>query len=252
MWLGQSEQRIIARFEAARQLASDGNVPVVMFFDEIDAIGRRRGTDVGSTASDRILSTFLAQLDGIRQVGNLIVIGATNRADVLDSGLTRPGRLGDVRIRLSSPNRQAARAILLRYLGEGLPVVGEAAVLAESLLSRVYSPQGDYAELVRVTLRDGRKVAVGARDLVSGAMFEHLVRSAAEEAADREMHSGVVGGITEEDLMAALDREMRGVAQTLTAANVRSYTTRLPQEVDAVGVEVLLRGPSTVAYIRSA
>lgn len=240
MWLGQSEQRIIARFEAARQLAADGNVPVVMFFDEIDAIGRRRGADMGSTASDRILATFLAQLDGIRQVGNLIVIGATNRADVLDSGLTRPGRLGDVRIRLAPPNRQAARAILTRYLGNGLPIVGEVPVLVEALLSRLYSPRSDYAELVRVTLRDGRKVTVAARDLVSGALLENLVRSAAEEAADREMQSSLPGGVTEEDLAAALERQMHGLARVLTASNVRSYTTRLPQEVDPVGVEVLV------------
>jgi proteasome-associated ATPase len=155
MWLGQSEQKLIARFDAALRLAADGGAPVVMFFDEIDALGRRRGTDPGSTAPDRILATFLAQLDGIRQVGNLIVVGATNRADVLDGGLTRPGRLGDVRIRVGSPNRQAARAILSHYLG-GLPMAGDAAAMIEALLSRVYSPNGEYAEVVRVTLRDGR------------------------------------------------------------------------------------------------
>src|SRR5205085_268843 len=159
MWLGQSEQKLIARFEAARQLAADGGTPVVMFFDEIDAIGRRRGADLGSTASDRILATFLSQLDGVKQIGNLIVIGATNRADVLDNGLVRPGRLGDVRIRLAAPNRPAARAILACYLNHGLPIASDAAVLIETLVSRVYSPRSDQAEMVRVTLRDGRKVA---------------------------------------------------------------------------------------------
>jgi proteasome-associated ATPase len=240
MWLGQSEQKLIARFEAARQLASDGGVPVVMFFDEIDAIGRRRGSDMGSTATDRILATFLSQLDGISQVNNLLVIGATNRADVLDGGLTRPGRLGDVRIRIGTPNRQGARAILSRYLGNGLPVAGEVERLVETLLSRIYSPRSDFAELLRVTLRDGRKVAVGAKDLVSGALFESLVRTAAEEAAEREMLTGAVG-ISEDDLMQALEKAMRGLAITLTPTNIRSYTTRLPQDVDPVGVEVLHR-----------
>jgi proteasome-associated ATPase len=238
MWLGQSEQKLIARFEAARQLASDGGMPVVMFFDEIDALGRRRGSDLGSSAPDRILATFLSQLDGIKQVANLIVIGATNRADVLDSGLTRPGRLGDVRIRLSAPNRQAARAIVSRYLGNGLPLGDDAGRMTETLLSRLYAPQSDYAELVRVTLRDGRKVAVGAKDLVSGALLENLVRSAAEEAAEREMLTGMVG-VTEADLMQSLERAMRGLAMTLTPANVRSYTTRLPQDVDPVGLEMV-------------
>jgi proteasome-associated ATPase len=240
MWLGQSEQRIIARFEAARELATRGGLPVVMFFDEIDAIGRRRGTDLGSTATDRILSTFLAQLDGVQQIANLVVVGATNRADVLDNGLVRPGRLGDVRIRIPAPNRAAARAILAHYLGGGLPVADAVEPLIETLLSRVYSPRSEYAELARVTLRDGRKVPVGGRDLVSGAMFQNLVRVAAEEAADRDARTGQPG-ITEADLLASLDRELRGVARLLTPANVRTYTTRLPQDMDPVAVESVSR-----------
>jgi proteasome-associated ATPase len=239
MWLGQSEQRIIARFEAAREAATAGGVPVVLFFDEIDAIGRRRGADVGSTATDRILSTFLAQLDGVRQISNLLVIGATNRADILDPGLVRPGRLGDVRIRVPPPNRQAARAILTRYL-TGLPLAGETATVAEVVLSRLYSLRGDYAELARVTLRDGRKVPVAGRDLVSGAMLENVVRVAAEEAADREARTGAAG-VTEADLTAALDRELRGQAGVLAPGNVRTYVPRLPQDVEPVAVEVVVR-----------
>jgi proteasome-associated ATPase len=248
MWLGQSEQRIIARFRAARELATDGGVPVVMFFDEIDAIGRRRGTDLGG-APDRILATFLAQLDGMQQVGNVIVIGATNRADILDAGLVRPGRLGDLRLRIPPPTRAAARAILLRYLS-GLPLSGDAGELAEALLSRVYSPRGEYAELARVTLRDGRKVPVAGRDLASGAMLENVVRVAAEEAADREAQTGS-GGVSEDDLAAALDRELRGAAALLSPGNVRGYVPRLPQDIDPVAVEVV-RGAGTAAYARSA
>jgi proteasome-associated ATPase len=251
MWLGQSEQKIIARFEAARELATRGGVPCLMFFDEIDAIGRRRNSDLGSAAPDRILSTFLAQLDGVQQVSNLIVIGATNRADILDSGLVRPGRLGDVKIRVPAPNRQGARAILVRYLGGDLPLAGEREALVEGLLSHLYSPRGEYAELARVTLRDGRKVPVGGRDLVSGAMLENLVRVAAEEAADREAQTGAAG-VTETDLAAALDQELRGSAGLLTPFNVRSYVARLPQDVDPVAVEPLARGPAPALYTRTA
>jgi proteasome-associated ATPase len=245
MWLGQSEQRIIARFDAARALAARDGAPVLMFFDEIDAIGRRRGSDPGSGgAPDRILATLLAQLDGIRQVRNLVVVGATNRADILDAGLLRPGRLGDVRVRIPGPNRQASRAILTRYLGGGLPVAGDVSSLVEVLLSRLFSPRGEYAELARVTLRDGRKVPVGGRDLVSGAMLENLVRVAAEEAADREAQTGAAG-VTEADLAAALDRELRGAAGLLTPQNVRGYVPRLPQDVDPVAVEPLACGAAT-------
>jgi proteasome-associated ATPase len=251
MWLGQSEQKINARFAAAREIATEGGVPVVLFFDEIDAIGRRRGSDAGGGAPDRILATFLAQLDGIQSVGNVIVIGATNRADILDAGLVRPGRLGDLRLRIPPPTRTAARAVLTRYLGTGLPLASDFETVVEALLSRVYSPRAEYGELVRVGLRDGRKVIVSGRDLVSGAMLENVVRSAAEEAADREAQTGT-GGVTEGDLVMALDRELRSAASLLSPANVRSYVPRLPQEVDPVSVEPLSRGAGTAAYARTA
>jgi proteasome-associated ATPase len=250
MWLGQSEQRLIARFEAARELATRGGVPVVMFFDEIDAIGRRRGTDVGSAAPDRILATLLAQLDGVQAITNLIVIGATNRADVLDPGLVRPGRLGDIKIRIPAPNRAAAQAILGRYL-EGLPVQGDCGALDRALLSRLYSERGEYAELGVVTLRDGRKVAVRGRDLVSGAVLENVVRTASEVAADREAHGGAAG-LSEDDLAQALDRELRGAAMLLTPANVRGYVSRLPGDVDPVAVDVSQRGPGLARFVRGA
>ncbi|MBY0528462.1 MAG: AAA family ATPase [Gemmataceae bacterium] len=251
MWLGQSEQKLIARFMAARELATSSDVPVVMFFDEIDALGRRRGSELGSGAPDRILATFLSQLDGVQQVSNLIVIGATNRADILDMGLVRPGRLGDVKIRIPAPNRKAAAAILTRYLGNGLPVVDDVSTVVAVLLSRLYSPRGEYAELAKVKLRDGRVLPVGGRDLVSGAMFENIVRVAAEEAADREARTGVAG-VTEMDLAAALDRELRGASALLTPANARSYVARLPQDIDPVSVELLNRGPAMASYVRSA
>jgi proteasome-associated ATPase len=241
MWLGQSEQKLIARFEAARELATRSRVPVVMFFDEIDAIGRRRGTDVGSSAPDRILATLLAQLDGVQQLDNLIVVGATNRADVLDPGLIRPGRLGDLKVRLPAPNRTAARAILHRYLAD-LPLAGERERVVAALLSRVFAERGEHAELARVTLRDGSKVAVRGRDLVSGAALENVVRLAAESAAEREARGGA-GGVTEEDLAGALDSELHGAARLLTPANVRGYVARLPQDRDPVGVELVNPGP---------
>jgi proteasome-associated ATPase len=251
MWLGQSEQRLIARFEAARELALRGGVPVVLFFDEIDAIGRRRGTDIGSSAPDRILGTFLAQLDGVLPIANLLVIGATNRPDILDQGLIRPGRLGDLKLRIPPPNRVGARAILRHYLGNDLPVAEDREAVIEGLLSQIYSPRGDYAELARVVLRDGRRVPVGAADLVSGALLENVVRLSAEEAADREAQTGRAG-ITEADLLAGLDRELRGAAALLAAHNVRGYVARLPQDVEPVAVELLSRTPGSALFVRSA
>lgn len=238
MWLGQSEQKLIARFEAARELATRSAVPIVMFFDEIDAIGRRRGSDFGSSAPDRILATFLSQLDGVQQVTNLIVIGATNRADVLDPGLLRPGRLGDLKVRVPPPGREAAKAIFERYL-EGLPLEGSRDLIVKALLSKVYSDRGEYAEVARVGFRDGSKVVVRGRDLISGAVLENVVRTACEAAADREARTGQAG-LMEDDLARSLDRELRGAVGLLTPGNVRGYVPRLPSERDPVGVEVVL------------
>jgi proteasome-associated ATPase len=250
MWLGQSEQRIKARFAAVRAIALANDVPVVMFLDEIDGIGRRRGTSFGGDAPDRILATFLAELDGIVQLQNVIVIGATNRKDVLDPGLTRPGRLGDEVVLIPPPGRAGARAILARYLGE-LPLCDGLESLIEPLLSRVYSPNGEYAELIRVTLRDGRKLPVGGRDLASGALLENLVRKAAEIAAVREVETRIEG-LNPDDLAAALDQEMRNAASLLSPANVRAYVPRLPQDVDAVALEPVSRPAGVGLYVSGA
>jgi proteasome-associated ATPase len=250
MWLGQSEQRIRARFAAVREVALGEGVPVVMFWDEVDAIGRRRGSSFGGEAPDRILNTFLAELDGIAPLGNLLVIAATNRIDTLDPGLTRPGRLGDELIEIPPPSRAGARAILTGYLRD-LPLRDELEAIVEPLLDRIYAANGEYAELNRVTLRDGRKVALGGRDLVSGAMLENVVRKAAEAAAVRAVGAGP-DGLDLHDLAAALDQALRHAAGLLSPANVRSYVPRLPQDVDPVAVEVVPAASSPGLYVRGS
>src|SRR5262249_32953661 len=161
-------------------------------------------------------------------------------ADILDGGLVRPGRLGDVKIRIPAPNRVGARAILHRYLGEGLPLAGDAGEVVEALLSRVYSPRGEYAELARVTLRDGRKVAGGGWG--GGASRGGGGGGGGGGAPAREAGPGPAG-VTETDLAAALDGELRGAAGLLTPLNARNYVARLPQDGDPVAVEPVGRGP---------
>jgi hypothetical protein len=120
----------------------------------------------------------------------------------------------------------------------------------KALRSKLYGERGEYAEVARVALRDGTKVTVRGRDLVSGAVLENVVCVAAEEAADREARGGAAG-VTEDDLAGALDRELRGAAGLLTPANVRGYVPRLPGHVDPVGVEVLLAAPGPGRYLRA-
>jgi proteasome ATPase len=247
MWLGGTESRLKERFAAAREAAQDG--PCVIFIDEIDALGRHRGTDHGSGAPDRILSTLLGLMDDVQKtLSNVVLIGATNRADSLDPGLTRPGRL-DLKLTVPRPNRRAAATILRSYLAGGLPVAHDNLdELTAPLLSRVYSPRGEYAELVRVRFNDGRQVAVSAKELVSGAMFEHVVRQAAEEAAVREVETGQSSGVTREDLTNCLERELLSTAALLSPGNVKAYVHSIPH--DAHPVEVTVQANRSGAYVR--
>jgi hypothetical protein len=141
-------------------------------------------------------------------------------------------------VRIPAPNRVGAGAILRRYLRD-LPMAIEAELLVQTMLSSLYAERGVYAEVAKVALRDGTRVVIRGRDLVSGALLENVVRMAAESAAEREAHGGTPG-VSEGDLKASLEREMRGIANLLTPANVRGYVTRLPAERDPVGVEITL------------
>ncbi len=144
MWFGETERKLVERFNAVREAAEDGLV--VMFWDEVDAIAKHRGTDHGSSAPDRILNTFLSQIDGVVPLNNVVIFFATNRADTLDPGFLRAGRTDD-KIEIPPPNRRAAQAILHCYLDRGLPLAAHvnAADLVAPLVSRLFAPNGEYA-----------------------------------------------------------------------------------------------------------
>ena len=112
-YFGESEANVRARFAAAREAAKNG--PVLIYFDEIDALARVRGGDHGSTAPDRVLNTLLSELDGLLPTFGIVVMASTNRPDVLDPAVTRSGRF-DLKITVGPPNRAGARAILAKYL----------------------------------------------------------------------------------------------------------------------------------------
>ncbi len=247
MWLGQSEQNIMARFRAAREAARHG--PVMMFWDEIDAIGRSRGTDFGSSAPDRILNTLLSQLDGIEPLRNIFVLLATNRPWMLDSALLRAGRT-DVAIEIPAPNRKAAGAILHHYLGRGIPLAGGKTVedLILPLLSRVFAPNGACAVVAQVKLSDGRRLDVPGKELLSGAMLEQVVEIAGRQAANREVISGEAG-IAQEDLILALETQLLGAAKLLAPGNIKSRVTSIPQDAQPIAVDPVLSS-ATATYSR--
>jgi proteasome-associated ATPase len=248
MWYGQSEQRYREIFRIAREAAQRSpEVPVVMFFDEIDAMTARRGSSL-SGVDDRVLPAFMVELDGLEARGNILVVGATNRAEAMDLGTLRFGRLLDLVIDVPRPNSRAARTIFAKYLEADLPLAGEGAAenpeqaredLVDAAISRIYGGEAG-SELATVTLRDGRKHPVRARDLMSGATIAKICLDVRQRASLRDAERGDPG-VRLEDLVWVLDRELARQAALLTPANCRGQVGGLPQDVDVVSVEPVRR-----------
>jgi len=248
MWFGQSERNYREIFRAARAAGEcDPDIPVVLYFDEVDAIGAAR-SHAGARVDDRVLTAFMAELDGLESRGNVIVVASTNRRDALDPGLTRPGRLGDCVIHVPAPGRKAARAVLAKHLRPGIPYAqnghgADAAATREEILdaaiARLFAPNGD-SDLAVMMFRDGKRREVKARDLVSGAVLAKIALAAVERACVREACEGAPG-VRLDDVVGALDAEMTSAARVLTPANCRAYLTGLPQDVDVVSVQMIER-----------
>jgi proteasome-associated ATPase len=253
-YYGVSERLFRECFQAARTASQSdrrlpsagqsGNHPpvVLMFFDELDAIGSTRGK-FGSQVDDRVMQAFAAELDGVNAAGNILVIGATNRRQALDPCLVRPGRFGDKVIQVPRPNINAARGILGRHLapdcpiycnGHGAPAAAREAIL-DAAISRLYSPNGA-SSLGKLFFRDATVREVKAPDLISGASLANIARGARERACWREVANGK-RGVSLEDVLAAIDRELDSLSRLLTPHNVRDHITGLPDDVDVVKVE---------------
>jgi len=248
MWYSQSEANYRELFRTARAAAAaTPGQPTVLFFDEVDSIGSARGQS-HMRVHDNVLTAFIAELDGLVGRGDILVIGATNRREAIDPSLLRPGRLGDLVLEVPRPNRQAARDIFAKHLPADIPYArnghGEdwAATREEILdatVSTIYSPNGE-GELATITFRDGKRRAVRAADLASGAVFANIARSAIERACHREVQTGD-GGVAWNDVSSAITEEFTGAARVLCPANCRLHLSGLPQDVDVVSVEPVAR-----------
>jgi len=246
MWYGQTESNYREMFRAAREAgAEEPEVPVVMFFDEVDSIGGSRGRSANHV-DDRVLNAFMAELNGLEDRGNILVVTATNRPDTLDSALTRPGRLGDLMIRIPRPNRKAARQIFEKHLPGGIPYAGtgrppDAARdhLIDAAVSMIFAPNGD-GELAHIMFRDGKRRPVRAGDLINGAEIASIAQSATERACARESRGGE-GGVELADVVGAVSDFFGSAARVLTPQNCRDYLDDLPQDVDVVRVDPVAR-----------
>ncbi len=255
MWFAQSERNYREVFRAAREAgAREPDVPVVLYFDEIDAIGSTRGTSL-MRPDDRVLLALASELDGCQDRGNVLIVSSTNRRDALDPALVRPGRLGDCVIHVPAPNRRAARAILGKHLRSGLPYATHGDVdagaardiILDAAIARLFAPNAD-AGLAIVMFRDGTQRVVMCRDLLSGAVLAQVAALAIERACVREADTGAEG-LCLDDVTHAIEREMPSLARVLTPANCRHYLSDLPQDVDVVAVTPAARRVPNDAYL---
>lgn len=243
MWYGQTEQNYREAFRVARE-ASDADplTQVVMFFDEVDAVGHARGHAL-STVDDRVLTCFMAELDGLVARGNVLVVAATNRRDTLDPALARPGRLGDLVIDVPRPAMTAAAAIFARHLPDAIPCAPEGPDarrrIIDAAVSRLYAPNGE-GDVASILFRDGTRRAVRARDLMSGARIANIVRAAAERACLREIEGGAPG-LTSADLFDAIGDELASAVSALTPANCHTHLGELPQDLSVARVESIVK-----------
>jgi proteasome-associated ATPase len=246
MWYGATEERYRNIFKVAREAAErDADVPVVMFWDEVDSIGSTRGESTHRT-DDRMLNAFMAELNGLEDRGNIVILAATNRLDSMDPALLRPGRLGDLVLHIPQPGGKAARAILGRHMPADIPYAsnGEGPAAArEALLdlavAQLFAHNGD-TELADLTLRDGKHRKVRAADLVSGAQLEAIAQSAVERACVREAEGGPAG-LNPADVNAAVSDFFLVAPRALTPRNARNYLRDLPQDIDVVRIDVVQR-----------
>jgi proteasome-associated ATPase len=246
MWHGVSEERCRTLFRIAREAAQDEpDVPVLIFIDEIDSLGASRGDSI-HRIDDKILNAFMAELDGLEDRGNIVILAATNRMDALDPALLRAGRLGDLVLHFPQPRGKAARAILARHLPADIPFAsygaGPAATreaLLDQAIAQIFAQTSD-TELANVTLRDGKHRLVRAADLISGAQLQSIAQSAVERACVRDAEGGP-SGVCAADMSAAVEEFFQSAPRALTPRNARNYLHDLPQDVDVVRVDPVER-----------
>jgi proteasome-associated ATPase len=235
---GQSEARIRELFAIAR--AAPGLV--VMFWDEVDHLGAR-GHNVGHDVDDRVMGSLQAELSGLQSAANVVVIGATNRLDLIDEAILRCGRFGDRIYSVPRPGRRATREILARLLPADLPwrtedrardEVAEAAVA--SITSWLHAPEGGAGALLRVTFADGTKQEIRASQLLSGALLASGVERAKHTAAVREQEGGEPLGAG--DLQDALDAALDAEARKLESVQAARRVLEIPRAAEIVRVEV--------------
>ena len=201
-YVGETERHIRLIFQRAREKASEGT-PVIVFFDEMDSIFRTRGTGVSSDVETTIVPQLLAEIDGVETLENVVVIGASNREDMIDPAILRPGRL-DVKIKIERPDAEAAKDIFGKYIHVDLPLFAEdlaehggsreatVASMIQRVVERIYT-EAEENRFLEVTYANGDKEVLYFKDFNSGAMIENIVARAKKMAIKDFLDNGGKG-----------------------------------------------------------
>jgi proteasome-associated ATPase len=216
-YVGETERHIRLVFQRAREKASEGT-PVIVFFDEMDSIFRTRGSGVSSDVENTIVPQLLSEIDGVEGLENVIVIGASNREDMIDPAILRPGRL-DVKIKIERPDAEAARDIFSKYITRTLPIHADdlaehggnvdatVSDMIQHTVERMYS-ESEENRFLEVTYANGDKETLYFRDFNSGAMIQNIV-DRGKKMAIKDLLTTGQRGLRMQHLMAACVDEFR-------------------------------------------
>ncbi len=216
-YVGESERQVREVFKKAKERADDGH-PVIVFFDEMDALFRTRGTGISSDIESTIVPQFLSEIDGVERLNNVIVIGASNRQDLIDPAVLRAGRL-DVKVKVGRPDAVAARDIFSKYITVGLPFAdedlkrhgGEIGALVDAVIQKTVEAMYATSEenrFIEVTYANGEKEILYFKDFASGALIEGIVSRAKKYAVKRAI-AQEGHGLRSEDLIRAIREEFK-------------------------------------------
>ena len=215
-YVGETERQIRLIFQRAKE-KSDQGFPVIVFFDEMDSLFRTRGSGISSDVENTIVPQLLSEIDGVETLKNVIVIGASNREDMIDPAILRPGRL-DVKIKIERPDAAAAREIMARYLTAQVPIHEDDVRVAggmqqavhrmiDATIERMYAAS-DENRFLEVTYQSGDKEILYFKDFNSGAMIENIVRRSKKMAIKRFLSQGEKG-LKLGDLLTAIRDEFK-------------------------------------------
>ncbi|MBS0150298.1 MAG: proteasome ATPase [Nitrospira sp.] len=216
-YVGESERQVREVFKKAKERAEDGH-PVIVFFDEMDALFRTRGTGVSSDIESTIVPQFLSEIDGVERLRNVIVIGASNRQDLIDPAVLRAGRL-DVKVKVGRPDADAARDIFSKYISTALPFAEEDVArhggdrhalverLTEMTVEAMYAASEEN-KFIEVTYANGEKEVLYFKDFASGALIEGIV-SRAKKFAVKRVIANEGTGLRSDDLIRAIREEFK-------------------------------------------